>query len=101
MSVDRNRSHCISKNLTFVNNKEIDYMELLNCLPSELKSKIRELGNLKVKLINNSWSNVFNEVSLNEKLMPKYINSLIDIFRLYHVNSISIFHFKIKSVFIE
>ena len=50
----------------------MEYMELLNSLPSELKSKMRKLENLKTKLINNSWSTVFNEVCLHEKLMPNY-----------------------------
>ena len=40
----------------------MDYMELLHSLPSELKSKIRKFENLKTKLINNSWSKIFNEV---------------------------------------
>ena len=43
----------------------MEYMELLNSLPSELKSKVRKLENLKTKLINNSWSTVFNEVCLD------------------------------------
>ena len=55
----------------------MDYMELLNSLPSELKSKIRKFENLKTKLINNSWSKIFNEVCLNEKLMPNYTNLII------------------------
>ena len=52
----------------------MDYMELLHSLPSEFKSKIRKLENLKTKLINNSWSKIFNEVCLKEKLMPNYTN---------------------------
>ena len=37
----------------------MDYIELLNSLPSELEQRKE---NLKTKLINNSWSNVFNEI---------------------------------------
>ena len=59
----------------------MEYMELLNSLPSELKSKMRKLENLKTKLINNSWSTVFNEVCLHEKLMPNYTNFLMYLLR--------------------
>ena len=55
----------------------MNYMELLNSIPPDLKSKFRKLENLRTKLINNSWSNIFNEVCLNENLMPTYTNKYI------------------------
>ena len=49
---------------------KMNYMELLNSIPPDLKSKFRKLENLRTKLINNSWSNIFNEVCLNFYLNP-------------------------------
>ena len=43
----------------------MNYMDLLNSIPTDLKSKFRKFENLRTKLINNEWSSIFNEVYLS------------------------------------
>ena len=63
----------------------MNYMDLLNSIPTDLKSKFRKFENLRTKLINNEWSNIFNEVCLNEQLMPNYTNLSIYVYICIHM----------------
>ena len=50
----------------------MNYIELLNLAPPDLKNNFRKYENLCQKKIKNHWSLVFNDVCLSEKLMPIY-----------------------------
>ena len=48
------------------------YTELLFSLPNDFLSSIRKLENVKKKLCKAEWSQHFNNVCLQENLMPNY-----------------------------
>ena len=48
------------------------YLDLPHRAPTELKSKLRELEGLYQKIIRNKWAIAFNEVCINEQIMPKF-----------------------------
>ena len=52
----------------------MQYLDLLHRTPTELKSKLRELEGLYQKIIRNKWAIAFNEVCINEQIMPKFTN---------------------------
>ena len=48
------------------------YTELLFNLPNDLLSQVRKLENVKNKISRAEWSQHFNNVCLQENLMPNY-----------------------------
>ena len=52
------------------------YTELLFSLPNNFLSSIRKLENVKKKLCKAEWSQHFNNVCLQENLMPNYTRVL-------------------------
>ena len=48
------------------------YIDELNKLPDSIKSQIRKLQNIKTKIINCKWSQIFNSICLKENLLPNY-----------------------------
>ena len=48
------------------------YTELLFSLPNNFLSSVRKLENVKKKLCKAEWSQHFNNVCLQENLMPNY-----------------------------
>ena len=60
------------------------YTELLFSLPNNILSSIRKLENIKKKLVKAEWSQHFNNVCLQENLMPNYTR----IYNLLEINHI-------------
>ena len=52
----------------------MSYLNLLHQSRPEIKVKIRELETLYQKSIKSKWSLTFNNVCLNENIMPNYTN---------------------------
>ena len=52
----------------------MDYIRLLNSVPSDFKQILRKLENVSLKIISRYWSTVFNRTCIKEGLMPKYLN---------------------------
>ena len=50
----------------------MDYGELLFNIPSELRHLFRKLENNEKKIIRNKWSKTFNDVCINENIMPNF-----------------------------
>ena len=50
----------------------MDYGRLLHQLPDELRTFIRKYEALSKKLINNKWSTKFNEICLEEDILPNF-----------------------------
>ena len=55
----------------------MSFVNLLHQLPTNLKSMVRNLESINQKIIKTNWSIVFNNVCLNENIMPKYTNMTI------------------------
>ena len=52
----------------------MDYMNLLQKIPNQVKNLYRKLENYHQKLIKNEWSITFNKVCLKENMMPTFTN---------------------------
>ena len=50
----------------------MDYGRLLHQLPEELRTLIRKYEALRKKLINNEWSSRFNEICIQEDVLPNF-----------------------------
>ena len=61
------------------------YCSLINEIPKSLKKKFRSLEISMKKINNNYWSIKFNEICLNENILPK-----ISEFIILHFNRILI-----------
>ena len=44
----------------------MNYLEILHSFGNEIKSKLRKLENIQIKIINTTWSHTFNDVCLRE-----------------------------------
>ena len=58
----------------------MDYGRLLHQLPDELRTFIRKYEALSKKLINNKWSTKFNEICLEEDILPNFTRIYIYIY---------------------
>ena len=52
----------------------MNYLEILHSFGNEIKSKLRKLENIQIKIINTTWSHTFNDVCLRENILPNYVN---------------------------
>ena len=52
--------------------EKMDYGRLLHQLPEELRTLMRKYEALRKKLINNEWSTKFNEICLQEDVLPNF-----------------------------
>ena len=50
----------------------MDYGQLLFNIPPQLRTLFRKLENNEKKIIKNKWSKTFNNVCLNENIMPNF-----------------------------
>ena len=55
----------------------MNYGEVLHNAPSNLKKLFRKLERLKLKIISSTWSLTFNNVCLQENILPNYTYFLI------------------------
>ena len=52
--------------------EKMDYGRLLHQLPEELRTLMRKYEALRKKLINNEWSSRFNEICIQEDILPNF-----------------------------
>ena len=72
----------INKVLTrnfFKSSSRMSYTNLLFNLPMNLVRLFRQLENTKKKICKAEWSTVFNNVCLQENLLPSYTRMIINI----------------------
>ena len=48
------------------------YINELIRLPITCKNDVKKLENIKHKLLNANWSQIFNEICLKESILPNY-----------------------------
>ena len=46
----------------------MNYLEILHSFGNEIKSKLRKLENIQIKIINTTWSHTFNDVCLRDNI---------------------------------
>ena len=52
--------------------EKMDYGRLLHQLPEELRNLMRKYEALRKKLTNNEWSTKFNEICIQEDVLPNF-----------------------------
>ena len=55
------------------------FVELLHTVPRDLRALFRKLENIEKKLIATKWSITFDNVCLNENIMPTYTTIYINV----------------------